>query len=103
MFSKDFEDSFAIDYPPVILRYNIRNTGRIYENATVILYLIQTFHSSISLRILSVTSEMCILRRPPAIDALVAATRHYENGHHSNSDYMLTVLPVKDVKHATQQ
>lgn len=33
VFSKDFEDSFAIDYPPVILRYNIRNTGRIYDNA----------------------------------------------------------------------
>ena len=33
VFSKDFEDSFAINYPPVILRYNIRNTGRIYDNA----------------------------------------------------------------------
>ena len=33
VFAKDFEDSFAIDYPPVILRYNIRNTGRIYDNA----------------------------------------------------------------------
>lgn len=33
LFSKDFEDSFAIEYPPIILRYNIRNTGRIYENA----------------------------------------------------------------------
>ena len=33
VFSKDFEDSFTIDYPPVILRYNIRNTGRIYDNA----------------------------------------------------------------------
>lgn len=33
VFSKDFEDSFVIDYPPVILRYNIRNTGRIYDNA----------------------------------------------------------------------
>ena len=33
VFSKDFENSFAIEYPPVILRYNIRNTGRIYENA----------------------------------------------------------------------
>lgn len=33
VFSKDFEDSFSIDYPPVILRYNIRNTGRIYDNA----------------------------------------------------------------------
>lgn len=33
VFSKEFEDSFAIDYPPVILRYNIRNTGRIYDNA----------------------------------------------------------------------
>lgn len=33
VFSMDFENSFAIEYPPVILRYNIRNTGRIYENA----------------------------------------------------------------------
>ena len=33
VFSKDFEDSFAINYPPVVLRYNIRNTGRIYDNA----------------------------------------------------------------------
>lgn len=33
IFSKNFDNSFAIDYPPVILRYNIRNTGRIYENA----------------------------------------------------------------------
>lgn len=33
VFAKDFDDSFAIDYPPVILRYNIRNTGRIYDNA----------------------------------------------------------------------
>jgi len=33
VFSKDFRNSFAIDNPPIILRYNIRNTGRIYENA----------------------------------------------------------------------
>ena|GEM_PF-1025698 len=33
VFSKDFDNSFAIEYPPIILRYNIRNTGRIYENA----------------------------------------------------------------------
>lgn len=33
VFSKDFKNSFAIEYPPIILRYNIRNTGRIYENA----------------------------------------------------------------------
>ena len=33
VFSKDFENSFAIEYPPVILRYNIRNTGLIYSNA----------------------------------------------------------------------
>ena len=33
VFSKDFENSFAIEYPPIILRYNIRNTGRIYDNA----------------------------------------------------------------------
>ncbi len=33
VFSKNFENSFAIEYPPIILRYNIRNTGRIYENA----------------------------------------------------------------------
>lgn len=34
VFSKSFQNSFAIEYPPIILRYNIRNTGRIYENAT---------------------------------------------------------------------
>lgn len=34
VFSKDFENSFAIEFPPIILRYNIRNTGCIYENAT---------------------------------------------------------------------
>ena len=34
VFGKDFENSFAIDYPPILLRYNIRNTGRIYSNAT---------------------------------------------------------------------
>lgn len=33
VFSKDFTNSFAIEYPPVILRYNIRNTGCIYDNA----------------------------------------------------------------------
>lgn len=33
VFSKDFENSFAIEYPPIILRYNIRNTGHIYANA----------------------------------------------------------------------
>ena len=33
VFSQDFENSFAIENPPIILRYNIRNTGRIYENA----------------------------------------------------------------------
>ena len=33
LFSKDFKNSFAIEYPPIVLRYNIRNTGRIYENA----------------------------------------------------------------------
>jgi hypothetical protein len=34
IFDRDFEDGFAIDYPPFILRYNIRNTGSIYECAT---------------------------------------------------------------------
>lgn len=34
VFAKDFTNSFAIEAPPIILRYNIRNTGRIYENAT---------------------------------------------------------------------
>lgn len=33
IFTKDFKNSFAIEYPPILLRYNIRNTGRIYENA----------------------------------------------------------------------
>lgn len=33
VFSKDFENAFAIDYPPFILRYNIRNTGCIYNYA----------------------------------------------------------------------
>jgi DNA helicase IV len=34
VFAKDFSNSFAIEAPPIILRYNIRNTGRIYDNAT---------------------------------------------------------------------
>lgn len=34
IFDRDFKDGFAIDYPPFILRYNIRNTGSIYECAT---------------------------------------------------------------------
>lgn len=34
IFDRDFEDGFAIDYPPFILRYNIRNTGSIYDYAT---------------------------------------------------------------------
>ncbi len=33
VFARDFKNSFEIEYPPIILRYNIRNTGRIYENA----------------------------------------------------------------------
>lgn len=33
IFFTDFNNSFAIGYPPIILRYNIRNTGRIYNNA----------------------------------------------------------------------
>ena len=33
VFSKDYQDSFALHYLPLILRYNIRNTGRIYDNA----------------------------------------------------------------------
>lgn len=33
VFSKDFENSFAIETPPLVLRYNIRNTGCIYQNA----------------------------------------------------------------------
>ena len=34
VFAKDFSNSFAIEAPPIILHYNIRNTGRIYDNAT---------------------------------------------------------------------
>lgn len=33
IFSKHFENAFAIEYPPFILRYNIRNTGCIYKCA----------------------------------------------------------------------
>jgi hypothetical protein len=33
VFSKNFENAFAINYPPFILRYNIRNTGCIYKYA----------------------------------------------------------------------
>ena len=29
----DFENAFAIDAPPYVLRYNIRNTGSIYQCA----------------------------------------------------------------------
>ena len=34
VFSQNFENAFDIDYPPFILRYNIRNTGNIYQWAT---------------------------------------------------------------------
>ncbi len=33
VFEMDFENAFAIDTPPYVLRYNIRNTGCIYEYA----------------------------------------------------------------------
>lgn len=33
VFEHKFDNSFAIDYPPFILRYNIRNTGCIYKCA----------------------------------------------------------------------
>ncbi len=33
VFEMDFENAFAIDTPPYVLRYNIRNTGCIYECA----------------------------------------------------------------------
>ena len=33
VFQHKFDNSFAIDYPPFILRYNIRNTGCIYKCA----------------------------------------------------------------------
>lgn len=33
VFEMDFENAFAIDAPPYVLRYNIRNTGSIYECA----------------------------------------------------------------------
>lgn len=33
VFEMDFENAFAIDVPPYVLRYNIRNTGSIYECA----------------------------------------------------------------------
>ena len=33
VFEMDFENAFAIDAPPYVLRYNIRNTGCIYECA----------------------------------------------------------------------
>lgn len=34
LFNVDFKSAFAIDSPPYILRYNIRNTGEIYKYAT---------------------------------------------------------------------
>lgn len=33
VFEMDFENAFAIDAPPYVLRYNIRNTGSIYQCA----------------------------------------------------------------------
>ena len=33
IFQMDFENAFAIDAPPYVLRYNIRNTGSIYQCA----------------------------------------------------------------------
>lgn len=34
VFAQNFENAFAIEYPPFVLRYNIRNTGNIYKCAT---------------------------------------------------------------------
>lgn len=34
VFAQNFENAFAIEYPPFVLRYNIRNTGNIYNYAT---------------------------------------------------------------------
>ena len=34
VFAQNYENAFLIDYPPFILRYNIRNTGNIYRCAT---------------------------------------------------------------------
>lgn len=34
VFEQNFENAFLIEYPPFILRYNIRNTGNIYQCAT---------------------------------------------------------------------
>lgn len=33
VFAQNFENAFLIEYPPFILRYNIRNTGNIYQCA----------------------------------------------------------------------
>lgn len=33
IFSTQYENNFSIDLPPLVLRYNIRNTGEIYEFA----------------------------------------------------------------------
>lgn len=34
VFAQNYENAFLIDYPPFILRYNVRNTGNIYRYAT---------------------------------------------------------------------
>lgn len=34
VFAQNYENAFLIEYPPFILRYNIRNTGNIYQCAT---------------------------------------------------------------------
>lgn len=35
VFEMDFENAFAIDAPPYVLRYNIRNTGSIYKRESL--------------------------------------------------------------------
>ena len=55
VFEMDFENAFAIDAPPYVLRYNIRNTGSIYQCAVERTNL---GHDTVANNIIGVQPEM---------------------------------------------
>lgn len=61
VFEMDFENAFAIDAPPYVLRYNIRNTGSIYQWAVKCTNL---GHDTIANNIIGVCPEVHNYTKP---------------------------------------
>lgn len=92
VFEMDFENAFAIDSPPYVLRYNIRNTGSIYQCAVERTNL---GHDTVANNIIGVQPEIYNYTKPSqAVKALSLIVNHLVQEEYVPSKSIVIVSDV---------